>query len=340
MKQNGFSVHKYIIENNRASLYLWALENEQLDIYNSIFKEWVDLDDFHNDRVPLNIISQEYNNIALLFNEPNLGLKVVQKYDSQRSPFFHALKLSLEPILFKDIELPKSLVLRMACHYYSIITEVASMDYNEFNHNIVISFQPNLPNLISKHQIEGIMFGFARLVNNFINKWPERIQFTHQQEIVNTELYLSTFNRIPTFSHERNQLTYDIPISNYDNDYPLLIKPIIHNLKHQFPETTFNEMIKIILQVTLGFIHPTRKNIANSLSMTVRTLQRRLSDEGVNFNDLLLDVRKTRVNHYLSYRHLTLEKISLLLGYKAKSQFLNAFKSWFGMTPKEYRAKM
>jgi len=76
------------------------------------------------------------------------------------------------------------------------------------------------------------------------------------------------------------------------------------------------------------------------LSISIRTLQRRLDEEGHTFNELLLEVRKQRVVEYLSYQQITVEQLSLLLGYKAKSQFLKAFRTWFGVTPKEYRAKI
>lgn len=321
--------------------YLWAIENGYCEVYETISKQWANLDDFPDDRVPLEIVSQEYNLIASLVDEPNLGLKVVKSYNFQKSPFYHVLKLSLKPILSKNIELPEILVLRMVSHYYNIITEVVSMDYEEYNQNIVINFKPNLPDLISKHQIEGIMFGFCRLIDNIVQKWPNKVQFTHQQETVNTVLYQSTFNSIPSFSHENNQLIYNLSTNNtHEIDYPVLINPIIHAIKKQFPDMSFNEMIKIILQVTLGFVYPTRENVANTLSMSIRTLQRRLNEEGFNFNEILLEVRKSRASQYLSYQQLTLDQISLLLGYKAKSQFLKAFRSWFGMTPKEYRAKM
>ena len=340
MKKKKFTVHKYIVQNNRMGFELWASQNNKSHIYDSISKEWVNLDDFSGDRIPLELVSNEYKKIAKLADEPNLGLKVVKNYIVNPSPFTQILKLALNPILSRNIELPKILVLRLICRYYGIITEVVSMECYEFNQHILINFKPNIPELISEHQIEGIMFGFTRLVNNLLQKWPNQVQFTHIPEKIDLELYKSTFNNEPLFTQEQNQLSYYFSEDIYDINYPLLINLIIHALKKQFPEMPFIEMIKILLQATLGFISPSRKNIADAFSISVKTLQRRLNYDGVTFNELLLEVRKNRVHDYLSYRQFTLEQISLLLGYKAKSQFLKAFRSWFGITPKEYRAKM
>ena len=74
--------------------------------------------------------------------------------------------------------------------------------------------------------------------------------------------------------------------------------------------------------------------------MTVKTMQRRLAEEGGSFNEILLDVRKSQVIYYLSLQQFTIEQIGLFVGYKAKSQFLKAFKQWFDMTPNEYRVRI
>lgn len=272
MRKIEFSVHKYVIQNNRMGFYSWAIENDYGHIYDLVSQEWVNLENYSNDRIPLEIVSQEYNQIASLIDEPNLGLKVVKNYNLQRSPFYYVMKFSLDPILSRNIKLPEILVLRMASYYYGMMTEVVSMRCQEYNHSIVVDFQPNLPELVSKHQVEGMMFAFSRLIHNFICKRPISVQFTHQQKIVNNELYHSTFGCQPTFSHDMNKLIYKTSSITHEIDYPLLINPIIHAIKIQFPKMSVNEMVRIILQVTLGFISPTRENIAKTLSMSIRTM--------------------------------------------------------------------
>ncbi|MND76079.1 HTH-type transcriptional regulator VirS [compost metagenome] len=76
------------------------------------------------------------------------------------------------------------------------------------------------------------------------------------------------------------------------------------------------------------------------MNISIKTLQRRLNNESTTFNDILLEIRKKRVIEYLETEQFTSQQISTLLGYKAKSQFLKAFQIWFGMTPKEYKARI
>lgn len=340
MKKKEFSVHKHVVNNNRMGLRLWASQNDKIHIYDTAAQTWCNLDHFSGDRIPLKIVTKEYKDISCIANEPNLGLKVVQASSLKKSPFYNVLTLALSPILSVDIEIPKILVLRLASRYFGIMTEIVTIHCQELNDSIVIRFNPNLPDQVSYHQIEGAMFGFTRLIGNLIHQWPNRVQFTHTPKTINNKIYQDFFHCSPIFKQSKNQLNYRISKSTYGLNYPLLINPIIYALRKQFPDMSLAQVISILLQVTLGFVSPTRQNIANALSISVRTLQRRLTEEGHTFNELLLEIRKKLVMEYLNYQYFTVEQISIFLGYKAKSQFLKAFRLWFGITPKEYRAKM
>jgi AraC-like DNA-binding protein len=76
--------------------------------------------------------------------------------------------------------------------------------------------------------------------------------------------------------------------------------------------------------------------VARELSMSVRTLQNRLDDEGVVFSDLLKDIRERLAKQYLREDY-TVEQITYLLGFSEPAAFRKAFKKWAGLTPREYR---
>jgi AraC-like DNA-binding protein len=79
--------------------------------------------------------------------------------------------------------------------------------------------------------------------------------------------------------------------------------------------------------------------VARALRVSPRTLQRRLSDEGVNFNDLVDDVREELARTLVREGRRPLGEISFLLGYAELSTFLRAFKRWTGTTPSRFRAR-
>ncbi|MCP2251286.1 AraC-type DNA-binding protein [Prauserella aidingensis] len=79
--------------------------------------------------------------------------------------------------------------------------------------------------------------------------------------------------------------------------------------------------------------------IAAALSMTERTLRRRLAAEGVNYRDLVDEVRRGQAEELLADETLTVEQIAHRLGYSEPSSFLHAFARWHGMPPREFRRR-
>lgn len=67
------------------------------------------------------------------------------------------------------------------------------------------------------------------------------------------------------------------------------------------------------------------------------TLQRRLSGEGTNFNEVLKNTCKDLSVFYLTGSNMTSAEISYLLGYESSGSFFRAFHDWTGMTPNGLR---
>lgn len=340
MSKKEFSVHKHIVTNNRKGFYLWAMKNNKIGLFEQVSKDWVVLDHFDGDRIPLKIVSQENKKIADIANEPNLGIKIIQIADMKQSPFYKVLNSALSPALSQKMDLPITYIIRLIGHFFQILTEVVSLKLEEFSEGIKVKFIPNMPDLVSYHQIEGAMFGICRLIAHFTNIWPKQIELEHIPSIIDYDLYLEVFRCTPKFLQDKNQLIYYFNMLLCKNEHALFINPLFHSAEKQFPNVFYQERVRILLCTTLGFLSPCRKNIADIMSMTVKTMQRRLAEEGISFNEILLDVRKSQVIYYLGLQQFTIEQIGLFVGYKAKSQFLKAFKQWFDMTPNEYRVRI
>jgi AraC-like DNA-binding protein len=80
-------------------------------------------------------------------------------------------------------------------------------------------------------------------------------------------------------------------------------------------------------------------SVADSLGMTVRTLQRRLDEEGAQFSELLDRVRGRELNRHMAQRRLRLTDIADLLGYSSLSAFSNWYRVRFGESPREARRR-
>ena len=78
--------------------------------------------------------------------------------------------------------------------------------------------------------------------------------------------------------------------------------------------------------------------VASKLNMGTRTLQRRLKDEGVNYNNVLQTFKKTIAENYIKQNNFSISEIAYMLGFSEPSAFHRFFKKWTGKTPKEFRA--
>lgn len=79
-------------------------------------------------------------------------------------------------------------------------------------------------------------------------------------------------------------------------------------------------------------------SLAHALHVSERTLQRRLSDEGSSFRDLLDQVRADLARRYLSSPEMTIGEVAYLLGYSETATFHRAFRQWTGQTPGSFRS--
>lgn len=79
--------------------------------------------------------------------------------------------------------------------------------------------------------------------------------------------------------------------------------------------------------------------LASRLNVSRRTLQRRLSERDTNFLNVLQEVRSRLALRYLADDRLGITEIAFLLGYADQGSFSSAFKSWHGISPRDYRRK-
>ena len=115
--------------------------------------------------------------------------------------------------------------------------------------------------------------------------------------------------------------------------------PDSDNLKNDAANRAFEKKIRseIIRLCSKG--EPTLKNVAESMSITPRTLQRHLADRNLQFQPLLNELRGRLADEYLTDLRLQLAEIALLLGYSEQSSFNRAYKNWSGITPRQARLK-
>lgn len=80
--------------------------------------------------------------------------------------------------------------------------------------------------------------------------------------------------------------------------------------------------------------------LAEAHHTSVRSLQRRLAEQGTSFQQLLDDTRRHLAEAHLTRDRLDVTEIALLLGYSEQSAFTRAFRHWTGLPPVQWRRQL
>lgn len=97
--------------------------------------------------------------------------------------------------------------------------------------------------------------------------------------------------------------------------------------------------VKWVLRRLLSGSRPDVQVVARELGMSERTLQRRITEEGMTFRQLLNDTRKELIREYLSDDSVEITEAAFLVGFENTNSFYRAFRSWEGKTPAEWRTE-
>ncbi|RDE24654.1 AraC family transcriptional regulator [Motiliproteus coralliicola] len=84
---------------------------------------------------------------------------------------------------------------------------------------------------------------------------------------------------------------------------------------------------------------PQMDTMAERLNVSVRTLQRKLREQGTSYKQLVDDVRKDLAMQYMEQSHMPIAEVSYRLGFAHVGNFSRAFKRWSGDSPAEWRER-
>jgi AraC-like DNA-binding protein len=104
-----------------------------------------------------------------------------------------------------------------------------------------------------------------------------------------------------------------------------------------------NELVDSVRRLILA-VPPSRspklQEVAASLMMSTRTLERRLQAAGTSYRRIDNDVRMQLAGECLGAGYLSIKEVAYLLGYSQPGTFYRAFKNWYGVTPGEFQRSL
>jgi AraC-like DNA-binding protein len=207
----------------------------------------------------------------------------------------------------------------------------------------VIFFTPPHTPEKSRHCFDASLSSSVRMMRSLtgaaIN--PLEVTFTCTEPGSRSE-YERFFQCPVLFGQKDNSFTLDVSLVN--TPIPMA-NPALLEYFEKYAENFLaeldrkNEHTRAVTKIILSQLDDEELSInkvAKEMAVSVRTLQKRLEEEGVGFSDLYKDIRKRLAQKYLRENY-TVEQITYLLGFSEPSVFRKAFKKWSGVTPREYR---
>ena len=112
------------------------------------------------------------------------------------------------------------------------------------------------------------------------------------------------------------------------------------NLQLAQANTAINmpERVRACLIEAIGDGDPSIAYVCERLSKSRTGLLRELQAEGVTFQEILTDTRKSLALRYLRNSDMTVKQVASLLAYHDTNAFHRAFRAWTGQTPAQVRA--
>jgi AraC-like DNA-binding protein len=177
------------------------------------------------------------------------------------------------------------------------------------------------------------------------SQWaPQEVHFTHQLAAATPE-HIRVF-RSPilfgcaanTFVMESEFLKRQVPAA--DPQLYSILKTYLERTLSELPRE--DELLSVVRRALAEAIRnggPKLSRVAKQIALSPRSLQRRLSEYGLDFKKLVDDTRRRLALKHLKDRKDTLTEIAFMLGYSDVSAFNRAFKRWTGTAPLEYRRR-
>jgi AraC-like DNA-binding protein len=171
--------------------------------------------------------------------------------------------------------------------------------------------------------------------------YPKRVEFQRSQS--SRAVYEKQFQCPIKFEAPRNVLVFnksdiDSAFLTYNADLLAAVAPQLEaELKQQLAEKSFPEQVKGTVKRLLAGERPAIEHVARELRLSKRTLQRRLTEDGVTFQQLTEEARRELAQHYLLHSSLELNETAYLLGYEDANSFFRAFHDWEGTSPGQWR---
>jgi AraC-like DNA-binding protein len=172
---------------------------------------------------------------------------------------------------------------------------------------------------------------------------PKRVELSRTR---NDEPMLLRFFGCPLrFRAKRDALVLAAPLLatpfvTHNAELLQVLVPSLDQKLAPLEEGAFVEQVRAVVARRMAGERPSVAKVARELSLSARTLQRRLGELGLSYQHVLDEVRHHAAVHLLRTKDVAIDEIAFLLGFEEFNSFTRAFRAWEGTTPSRWRDSM
>ncbi len=225
--------------------------------------------------------------------------------------------------------------------------DIGKVTAHREGHLIELRWEPLLQGSRQRRYCSDEVLSASAMIINTLCTLPVPVvkatfSYAKPQDVTRLE---TLFGRSISFEQEYSSLFFDSAALDYQilkQDYqqgPEQGKPFTELFEDDQSTDEFLASLKSLMMRRLPEGEVSIDNLASQMNISRRTLQRRLSERNTNFLQVLQEVRSRMALRYLSDGRLGITEIAFLLGYADQGSFSSAFKSWQGMSPRDFRRK-
>lgn len=198
---------------------------------------------------------------------------------------------------------------------------------------------------LARHDTEYSLAMLCRLIRRRVgDDWkPIEIHFEHHSPPHTQQMYERLFQSRVLFGQPINRIL--MPPDHLDDCVPYLggtivdlLQQHLYALRHDMEQSrTVSHRVSQLISKHLGSEDFGVATIAPKMNMSVRTMQRKLAEEGTSFKQLVRRQRQRLATTLIrSGKATTMAEIAATLGYADQTAWSRAFKSWVGIPPGQY----
>jgi AraC-like DNA-binding protein len=289
-----------------------------------------------NARLPMTASARLWQAAAVKANDPAFGLRA-SRYVKQTT--FHALGYAVFA----------SATLRDALHrlvrYSHLVSDGAELVLQEKGDCVRLVFVPEAgtpsPSVEALDAVMSLIVRTCRALTD--RSFSLHLVQQRRPEPAETYPYRKFFRCEVEFGAPEDALTIGIhaldrPLSTSNPELALHNDHLVRRYLAEMRQGSMLDRARAVLAERLTS-DPSPATVAAALGTSVRSLQRRLRDQGFSYVTLLNETRRQLGTAYLLEERYSVTEIAFQLGFDDASAFARAFRRWTGLSPSEYRAR-